>query len=183
MEKRFNGQLKTSPKIIAITGAESTGKSTLSEALARHYNVPFEPEFARDYILELGRPYTFEDVEFIAKKQLERHHALAASTYPLVILDTWLLITKIWFEVVYNKVPAWIEQEIQNSKIDLFLVCDTDLPWIADKVRENGGENREKLQNRYIKEIENYGFRYKIVNGVGEARVKNAVSILDELIG
>jgi nicotinamide riboside kinase len=174
--------LSSTPKIIAITGAESTGKSTLTEALSKHYNVPFEPEFARDYILELHRPYSYEDVEFIAKNQVERYQLLKNTGNHIVLLDTWLLITKIWFREVFNRIPAWIEQEIGRSKIDLFLVCDTDLPWKADAVRENGGAKREKLQILYLEEIRNHGFPYAIISGIGEERVENARRAINRLI-
>ena len=182
MEKRFKKrQLKNRPKIIAVTGAESTGKSTLSKALANYYGVPFHAEYAREYVRKLGRKYTFEDVEFIARKQLEQYNELVKSDEPLVILDTWLVITKTWFDVVFNRVPVWIEEAIQIHPVDLFLVCDIDLPWMADDVRENGGENRIWLQRRYIKAIENYNFPYHIVRGNGNTRLQNAIRVIDEL--
>jgi nicotinamide riboside kinase len=82
--------------------------------------------------------------------QVQQFYELKHSGHQLFFTDTWLIITKIWFEEVFQEVPAWIEMEIKKAEIDLFLVCDTDLPWIPDHVRENGGEKREYLQNRYI---------------------------------
>lgn len=183
MEKRFKtGKLKQRPKIVAITGAESTGKSTLSEQLSQHFEIPFEPEFARDYVRKIGNKYTFSDVEFIARKQVKQYEELAQSDHKLVILDTWLLITKVWFDVVFQKVPDWIEEGIQKLPIDLFLVCDTDLPWMPDDVRENGGENRLKLHARYLNEIKSYGFQFHIVSGTGAERTQNAISCLNGLL-
>jgi nicotinamide riboside kinase len=164
------------PKIIVITGAESTGKSTLTESLASHFRVPFVPEIAREYIENIGRKYTYRDIEIIAKKQVTSLKSVSGSGAPFVFADTWLIITKIWFEVVFGKVPQWIENEILNTSIDLFLVCDTDLPWIPDPVRENGGENRLILQNRYIEQIKKYNFNYNIVSGIHKKRLENAIA-------
>ncbi len=173
--------MSSDPKIIVITGAESTGKTTLAEALANHFKVPVVPEYARDYIQNLERNYTFEDVEFIAKQQVKQLNMFLKEKYPLIILDTWLLITKVWFEVVFKTVPDWIEQEIRKTNIDLFLVCDTDLPWIADNVRENGGVNRTLLQKKYIDEIEKYSFAHKIVGGKNMVRTHSAIQFIAKL--
>ena len=64
--------MKRIPEIIVITGAESTGKSTLTEQLANHFKVPFIPEIAREYIEKLDRKYNYNDVEQIARLQVER---------------------------------------------------------------------------------------------------------------
>lgn len=182
MEKRSKtGTLSTRPKIIVITGAESTGKSTLAEALAEHYKVPFVPEFARDYIVNLNRPYTYHDVEIIARKQVEQINELLETDHRFVFMDTWLIITKIWFEVVFKTIPGWLGEEIKKTNIDLYLVCDTDMPWVADDVRENGGEKREMLQKRYIEEIEKHGCTYHIISGRGDARIRNAIRFIEKL--
>ncbi len=182
MEKRFNSTiLKKRPKIVVITGAESTGKSTLTKALAEHFNVPFIPEIARQYVENHNYKYNYNDVETIAKQQVEQLNRLKHSDSPYIFIDTWLIITKIWFEVVFNKTPNWFEAEILKHKIDLFLVCDTDLPWIPDPARENGGEQRIQLQMRYITTIKKYNTPYKIVSGHNDARIKNALLFLEEI--
>lgn len=165
---------------IVVTGAESTGKSTIAKAIANHFNVEWIPEFAREYVENLEGPYTYEDVEAIAQKQIETERNL--SNESLIVFDTWLIITKVWFDFVYGKCPGWLNEEIKNCNIDLFLVCDVDLPWIDDPVRENGGENRNKLQSIYLQELESYGFHYQIVSGEGEQRIKNAINAINTFI-
>jgi len=170
--------LHTKSKIVVITGAESTGKSALSECISKRLGVPYLKEIAREYVENLNRPYNFGDIETIAREQVRQLSELQKEGHSVIFADTWLIITKIWFKEVYNHVPEWLETEIKKGPIDLFLVCDIDLPWVPDPVRENGGDRREYLQQCYINEIEKLGFRYKTVSGENETRVNNAIGIL-----
>jgi len=174
--------MNSESKNIVITGAESTGKSALTQWLANHFQAPFIPEYARDHIEKLGRKYLFSDVEFIAQKQVQQLNELQKTKSPLIFSDTWLIITKIWFEEVYGREPDWLESEITKTKIVLFLICDTDLPWIQDPVRENGGKKRLYLQKKYIETIKEYGFNFKIVSGKDESRFACALKHIKNLI-
>jgi len=173
--------LKNKPKIIVITGAESTGKSTLTERLANHFEVPYIPEIAREYVENLNRKYTYYDVETIAKMQIAKFNSILESDAPYIFVDTWLIVTKIWFEFVFKKTPDWLINEILKTKIDLFLVCDIDLPWIYDPVRENGGENRKILQEKYIENITEFNFDYKLISGIDDERFYRALNFLKEM--
>jgi NadR type nicotinamide-nucleotide adenylyltransferase len=166
---------------IAITGPESTGKSTLTKQLAEAFNGQFIPEFAREYIENLLHHYTFDDVEAIAKAQLEQYHVTENSSGHIFFFDTWLIITKVWFTWVFQKTPEWMDLEIRNCPMDLFLLCRPDLPWEADPVRENGGENRLKLFELYRKELKQYGFNFVEIGGVGEERLGNATAAVRNL--
>jgi nicotinamide riboside kinase len=172
--------MKDKPKLIVITGAESTGKSALTEWLAGYFKVPLIPEFARSYIENLNRKYTYQDVEIIAGMQVKQLREFLSQNHTCIFSDTWLIITLIWFQEVFKVTPSWLEQEIISTNIDLFLVCDTDLPWVPDHVRENGGEKRLYLQKRYIDTIEKYGFQYKIVQGTNNIRNQNALHFIEE---
>ncbi|MDA3929995.1 MAG: ATP-binding protein, partial [Prolixibacteraceae bacterium] len=138
------------------------------------------PEFAREYIENLDRKYTYNDVEAIAQKQIEFDKTYTTKN-DFIFYDTWLIISKVWFDFVFKKHPEWLHQAILKSQIDLFLVCDTDMPWVFDPVRENGGENRNKLQKMYINELEKYNFKYRIIDGSGEQRLKKAIKIVSQL--
>jgi len=169
----------SSMKKIVVTGPESTGKTKLSEALALQLKATLIPEYARSYVEDLKRPYTYHDLEIIAQFQVQEERRLSASSYQgILLMDTWLIVTKVWFEVVYGASPGWIDDYLTSAEIDLFLVCKPDLPWIADPVRENGGEMRLKLFDRYCNEIKRYGFFYEIVEGYGEIRLQNALNLL-----
>lgn len=168
-------------KKIVITGPESTGKTTLCMQLAKHYNSVYIPEYARSYVEGLNRKYTFDDIEHIARKQvtLEKEFVSKANSY--LFYDTYLIISKIWFIWCYDQYPKWIDEEIENCEIDLFLLLNTDVKWEKDLVRENNGENRQKLFDLYKKELEKFRKNYTVITGIGEERFRNALNAIYKL--
>jgi nicotinamide riboside kinase len=166
---------------IAITGPECTGKTTLSQQLAAHYDTIWIPEFAREYVENLKRPYTYEDVCVIAKKQIDDSIKEYPNAKQFIFHDTYLIITKIWFLWVYKTCPDWVYHELKKNTVDVYLLCYPDIEWKADNVRENGGETRMELFNLYKKELEFYNKKYFIVKGYEENRLNSAIQFLDSL--
>lgn len=169
-------------KRIVITGPESTGKTTLAVQLAEHFNGVFIPEFAREYVEQLSGHYTFEDVEMIARKQVMQYLETVSNSGSMFFFDTWLIITKVWFQWVYGRVPVWLDAEIARHPVDLYLLCQPDLPWEADPVRENGGENRLKLYDEYKSQLKQYDFKYVEIGGIGDARLQSAIAAINNLL-
>lgn len=170
---------------IAITGPESTGKSLLAEQLAKHYQTRWVPEFARTYIDTLGRPYEEHDILTIAKGQLELEKAGEQSLErgtghePYLFCDTELLVTKIWSEVKFGRCDPWILQRLDRHSYALYLLCYIDTPWEADPQREHP-HLRERLFSLYYDEMLERGWNFRVVTGLGEARVRNAIKFIEE---
>ncbi len=165
---------------IVITGPESTAKSTLSEQLAKYFDGIFYPEYARKYLEEKSSTYSYDDVVNIAKGQLQQYKYSEVNTSGFYFFDTWLIITKVWFEWIYKKYPDWLEAEIQNCSIDLYLLCKPDIPWKPDPLRENGGEQRIQLFNTYKEELIKRNENFIEIGGLGEDRIQNAVKAVKE---
>jgi len=181
MEKGIEGSAGKVIRIV-LTGPECTGKTTLTQQLARHFNTVFVPEYAREYVANLCRPYNFEDLEHIAEVQRTQAREFAGQAKSILFLDTYLIITKVWFQVVFGRFPEWIDQELSANTIDLFLLCDTDIPWVADPVRENGGAMREKLLQLYKNELDQLGCAYDVVSGTGQKRLNHAIHDVDSFL-
>jgi len=166
--------------IVVVTGPESTGKTWLVQRLARHFNGDTVPEYAREYIGNLNRPYTYTDVESIAQQQVnDLEFAKKNTEKNYIFVDTYLEITRVWFLWKYNLYPEWIDKKLQDSNIPLYLLCNTDVEWIPDEVRENGGENRELLFEHYKKELIDFNIPYQIIRDTGENRLINAVNAIN----
>lgn len=166
---------------IVLTGAESTGKTWLSRQLAAHFRALWLPEYAREYTEKLNRPYTYQDVEYIARKQVELERQISQNSKKIVFLDTDLIITKVWFLELYGKYPQWIDAFLNHKKDRVYLLCSNEIEWRADPVRENP-DNRDYLLKRYEQEIENYSLTCRHVRGLANLRLENAIKIVEKLI-
>jgi NadR type nicotinamide-nucleotide adenylyltransferase len=168
-------------KRIAITGPESTGKSRLTSELAEYYQTTFVAEYARKYIEELNREYTYDDVLQIAKGQLQRENEAAATgAKKFLFCDTDFTVTKIWCDYKFKQCHEWINQQFIGHKYDLYLLCNTDLPWEYDPQRENPNE-REALFQIYHETLKAAAFPFIVINGIGDERLKNAIKAVDKI--
>ncbi len=170
------------PVRIVITGPESTGKTNISDYLSRRYGAVWIPEYARFYVSSLRNKYDYSDIVTIAKKQIEDYHKYSSGESRIVIFDTWLIITKIWFLEVFHKYPDWLDESINELTISLYLICAPDIPWEKDMVRENGGDNRMYLFDKYREEIEKLNIPYNIISGNGEERFIAAGKVVSEFL-
>ncbi len=168
-------------KKIVILGPESTGKSTLAAGLAAHYKTVWCPEAARDHLLENGRDYTFADLLLIAQKQLElEDKKRTEACNGIYIIDTDMYVMKVWCEVVFDDCHTWILKQIVQRRYDLYLLCNTDLPWVQDGLREYPDEAmRRRLFKMYQDLLIESGVPWAVVSGEQEQRLQTAIEAID----
>lgn len=172
-------------KKIVIIGPESTGKSTLCEQLAQHYNTMWCPEFAREYLLTNGTNYSYDDLLTIAKGQLAMEDEYAAMVHhnkPLFI-DTDMYVMKVWCEFVFEKCHRFILDQAVERKYDLYLLCNTDLPWVKDELREYPDlVTRGRLYHMYKDIMINQATPWVEISGNENERLHTAVKAVDRLM-
>lgn len=174
-------------KKIVIIGPESTGKSNLCAALAGHYKTGWCPEYARSYLMENGKIYNYEDLLTIAKGQLAledqySHQLLVNDASPLFI-DTDMYVMKVWCEFVFNKCHPFILDTIATRRYDLYLLCNTDLPWVPDALREYPDpETRETLFRIYKSQLIGQQTPWVEIRGQGPTRLQTAIEAVDRFL-
>ncbi len=167
-------------KKIAITGPESTGKSTLARKLAEHYNTIWVPEYARAYIDRLNRPYKQNDLVEITKGQIRNEKELISKANKYLFCDTEMTVLKIWSEYKYGSIDPYIRSEYDKSSYELYLLMNVDLPWQYDPQRENPEQGNFFL-NWFERELDSKKTIYRIISGNMEERIKNACKAIDDL--
>lgn len=147
---------------VGIIGPESTGKSTLARYLAKRYKGVYVPEYAREYVEQKGTTeVSFDEVCEIARRQIDD---LRSEIGALVFYDTELIVTKVWFDYVFGRVPEWLEESIKRYPMDVYLLTYPDLPWTQDGARYNGSDAvRKELFDRYEAEIQTLDVPYYII--------------------
>jgi nicotinamide riboside kinase len=153
-------------KKVVVIGPESTGKSTLCQQLAEHYQTIWCAEYAREYLLNNGTDYTYDDLLTIARGQLllqdEAERTIENSELPIVnrelsdnivhstsnmvhpklhnspllFIDTDMYVMKVWCEYVFGRCHQFILDEIVQRRYDLYLLCKPDIAWVKDELRE-----------------------------------------------
>lgn len=193
-------------KKIVIIGPESTGKSTLCEQLAAHYNTGWVPEYAREFLEKNGTRYRYENLYEIAMGQVENEEAgvgiqesgfisqvssvnslqtilIPQPAAPAIFIDTDLYVMKVWSEYVFNKCDNRILTQIAKRKYDLYLLCNTDLPWQADLLREYPDlHTREKLYHYYKDAMLNQNTTWVDISGKHEERLQKAIEAVDKML-
>ena len=176
---------------IVVIGPESTGKSSLCEKLAIHFHTTWCPEYAREYLLQHGTRYTFDDLLTIAKGQVVLEDRVAESLMnaennpSMLFIDTDQYVMKVWCEFVFERCHQWILDQIVVRKYDLYLLCNTDLPWVKDELREYPDlESRERLFHIYRDIMINQNTNWiEIRGGDYQQRLKMALDAVSELTG
>jgi NadR type nicotinamide-nucleotide adenylyltransferase len=167
-------------KRIVIIGPESTGKSTLCAQLAEQFNTTWCPEFAREYLLEKGNKYSYDDLLQIAMGQLALEDKLSQQAKNgLYFIDTDMYVMKVWCEVAFQNCHTWILKQIAERQYDFYFLCDVDLPWVQDGLREYPDiEFRKKLFNMYKDLLINSGTQWTTISGNYETRLQTAVQVM-----
>jgi NadR type nicotinamide-nucleotide adenylyltransferase len=166
---------------LVVTGPESTGKTTLAAALATRLGAPLLAEASRDYADERalrGRALTADDVDGIAQLAIAREDEALARAPKLVVLDTDLMSTVVYARHYYGACPMWIEVEARARRGDLYLLCDIDLPWKADGVRDRPGQ-REGMFILFRDTLAEFGCKVEAVTGSGAARLRAASAAVE----
>lgn len=164
-------------KRITITGPESTGKSTLSASLAKALDTVWVPEYAREYLNQLGRPYEEADLLEIAKGQVRSEDDLAQKANNYLICDTDLLVIKIWSEHKYGHCHPWILEQLEQRKYVLHILTYIDIPWQEDPLREHP-DLRSYFYQLYKKELIALGVNFIEAKGNQQQRLEQALKAI-----
>ncbi len=195
---------------IVFVGAESVGKSTMCEKMAKIFNIPYVNEYAREYIKENENKFTIvdfqnndsevtvlnylpEDFIKIAEKQEQiiNEKIKENPDSKAIICDTDAVVTRFWFERYLNnfeeknyKLPDQLEKykdlSYKEKRFYIFCRVDENTKFVQDGMRD--GENIRKDMDKYIENFfENNRLRYAEIKGTYENREKEVISIMTDL--
>jgi NadR type nicotinamide-nucleotide adenylyltransferase len=185
MEKKLRQKRANIIKVV-LFGPESTGKTTLSNHLARHYNTVWVPEYAREYLQNKWNNHrkTCENSDLvpIAIGQMKLENDLAKKADKVLICDTDLLETKVYSEEYYGGfVDPMLEKAALENTYDLYFLTYIDTPWEADDLRDRPDERLEMF-NAFESALKKYNRPYMLLKGDKKTRLKIAVEAIDNLL-
>jgi len=185
MEEKYRQEPSDILKVV-LFGPESTGKTTLSEQLARYYNTVWVPEYARDYLQDKWnnerKTCEPQDLLPIAEGQMRLENELSKKATNILICDTDLLETKVYSEAYYiGDCDPILEKYALENTYDLYLLTYIDIPWEADDLRDKPGE-REEMFSYFQGTLEKYGKNFITLKGNKKARLEKAINHIDQLL-
>jgi len=168
-------------KKIAVVGPESTGKSTITQQLARHYQTAWVAEYARYYCAALTEPCTLQDeINMFHGQVALEESVLATAEKDFIFCDTTFLTVKIWSDEMMGETPQIVLDALPQRPYDLYLLMDIDLPWQEDPLRDFP-HLREHFMQIWHKELQALNANYTVISGV-EDRFENALKAVDHFL-
>ncbi len=166
-------------KTVCLHGPESTGKSTLSAALAAHFDTVAAPEYGRTYCEVFGSECDEDDLRAIVRGHVAQDFAARREANKLLVLDTDAVETAVWADMLLGRRPADLDSVARTA--DLYLLCDIDVPWTFDGTRYShlaAMEERKRFFALCRDELERRRLPYVLVSGPHETRLKTAVDAI-----
>ena len=170
------------PLVVVVTGSECTGKTTLARELAAGLAAPCSAEFAREYLGAKAAPLVADDVEPIARGQIEHEDAAAGAASGVVIKDTDLVSTVVYARHYYGSCPAWIEQAAAARLGDVYLLLHPDVPWVADGLQRDRPDDRGLLHGLFRRRLQDLGAGMVDITGTWPARRRLAFDTVRRLL-
>lgn len=185
MEEKLKQEPSNLIKVV-LFGPESTGKTTLSEQLARYYDTVWVPEYAREYLQKKWnderKTCEPDDLLPIAEGQMRLENELTKKATNILVCDTDLLETKVYSEAYYvGHCDPLLEKYALRNTYDLYLLTYIDVPWVHDDLRDKPDE-RESMFAYFEKTLEKYDRNFVILKGDKKTRLATAVSEIDRLM-
>jgi NadR type nicotinamide-nucleotide adenylyltransferase len=185
MEEKLK-QIKSNCKKVVLYGPESTGKTTLSIELAKHFKTNWVPEYAREYLQTIWdnekRICEPKDILPIAIGQMKLENKLAIKSKSLLICDTNLFETMVYSKYYYGgNCDPLLEKYALKNDYDLYLLTDIDIPWEKDDLRDKPNERQESFEifkNELIKK----NLPFEVINGSRGERLKKAINSINKII-
>jgi nicotinamide riboside kinase len=173
--------------IIALLGAESTGKSALAHALAQHLqqqgvDAVVVDEYLRTWCAEHGRTPQQHEQAHIAAHQHARTMQ-AAAQHHTVIADTTALMTAVYSEYVFKDTSLYPLALEQQHAMHATLVTGLDMPWQADGFQREGAHVREPVDTLLRLALGRGAIGYQTVYGLGQERLQTALNCLSASLG
>ena len=168
------------PLRIAVSGPESTGKTTLARKLAEHFEEPWVPEYSRIYFQDREGGDQLDDLVAILEGQLQLEKEKEKESSRLLFCDTEPTVVKIWAKDKFGQVPEKIKTVSNSQSYDLILLCSPDVPWFYDPLREDP-HRRDYLYDLYKKELEAANQNYLEITGDYLKRFETALEAVNRL--
>ena len=185
MEEKLKQQPSDCLKVV-LYGPESTGKTTLCEQLADHYETLWVPEYARQYLQDKWdreqKICEKEDLLPIAAGQMQLENQYAAKANKVLFCDTDLLETKVYSEVYYSGIcDPVLDAYALNNQYDLYFLTYIDTPWEPDDLRDRPNE-RERMFEAFHQALLRYDKPFVLLKGNRSERFNFARRTIDKLI-
>lgn len=185
MEENLEQQPSGCIKIV-LFGPESTGKTTLSERLAKYYNTVCAPEYMREYLQEKWdrekKVCEVKDLLPIARGQMKNENKQAKNANKILFCDTDLLEIKVYSEAYFEGFcPPLLLKHALNNWYDLYFLTNIDSPWIPDDLRDKPLD-REGMFQKFKSALQENQRPFIILSGDENERFETAVTAINELI-
>lgn len=149
-------------KKIVLVGPECVGKTTLAKKIAKEYKMTYVPEAARLWVKQNKREVCYEDVEDIAKLQIQLEKK-AHKKNKDILCDTDLLSTIVYSEFYFGKVPSLVKKLFKKYQGDMYFLVQSNLPWVSETNQRAPKDPRKKQRALFKKTFKSLKINYNIL--------------------